>query len=98
MTGPDPSALPAGEMAAVSTELLLADAVRADAFAGYSLADGGGEQLLVRLSFEGRRNLTDSREQVLVALEPASALELAMDIVSATDLLERRRKQTGGKP
>lgn len=96
MTGPEPARLPSGEMAVVSSELLLADVVGADAFAAYSLVRGDGEQLLVRLSFEGRRNQTTSREQVFVALDPSSALQLAMDIVSATDLLERRRKQIGG--
>ncbi len=95
MTVPEPSGLPAGEMCVVASELLLAESVGADAFAGYSLTGGAGEQLLVRLSFEGRRNLTTTREKVLIAIDPVEALQLAMDIVAAADLLERRRKQAG---
>lgn len=104
MTTPDdcgasraaPSPLPAGQMFAPGSELLLADKYEASAVAGYALdSTGGGEQLVVHCSFEGRRNRSTERAAVTVALSPLDALLLLDQLLKAYGTIERRAAAIG---
>lgn len=87
--------LPAGQMFAPGSDLILAEKYEASAVSGYALDGDGGEQLVVHCSFEGRRNRSTERAAVTVALSPLDALLLLDQLLKAYGTIERRAAAIG---
>lgn len=85
-----PVALPDGEIFAASDRMILVDQFESVAAAGFVLGKEGTE-LAIHITFTGKLNRRDERDDVTIALSPLDTLQLVEQLTATLELLRKQQ-------